>query len=87
MSVEANAPPSAAGVTSAAAPASIAPSAPTAAPPEMPEDVGIGQRIAQQHLHQRARERQQAADGERRQRARQAQFAHDGGLGSGRARR
>ncbi len=36
MSVEANAPPSAAGVTSAAAPASMAPSAPTAAPPEMP---------------------------------------------------
>ena len=39
-SVEASAPPSAAGVASAAAPASIAPSAPTAAPPEMPRMYG-----------------------------------------------
>ena len=51
------------------------------------QDVGVGQRIAQQHLHQRAGERQQAADRERRQRAGQAQLAHDRGLGSGRASR
>ena len=37
------------------------------------QHVRIGQRIAQQHLHQRAGQREQAADGERRQRARQAQ--------------
>ena len=45
------------------------------------EDVGVGQRIAEQHLHQRAGECEQAADRERRQRARQAQFAHDRHLG------
>ena len=42
------------------------------------EDVRIGERIAQQHLHQRAGEREQTADGESGERARQAQFAHDG---------
>ena len=41
------------------------------------EHVRIGERIAQQHLHQRAGERERAADGERGQRARQPQLAHD----------
>jgi hypothetical protein len=39
------------------------------------QHVGIGQRVAQQHLHQRAGQRQQAAAGEGGQRARQAQAA------------
>ena len=84
-SVEASAPPSAAGVTNAVTPASMAPSAPTAAPPEMPRMYGIGKRIAQERLHQRAGQREEPADGERRERARQPQFAHDGGFGFGRS--
>jgi hypothetical protein len=40
------------------------------------EHVGVGQGVAQQHLHQRAGQRQQAAAGEGGQRARQAQAAH-----------
>ncbi len=42
-----------------------------------PQHVGIGQRIAQQHLHQGTRQRQQPAAGEGRQRTRQAQAADD----------
>jgi hypothetical protein len=41
------------------------------------EHVGIGERVAQQHLQQRPGQRQQAAAGETGQRARQAQAAHD----------
>ncbi len=41
------------------------------------QHIGIGERIAQQHLHQRARQRKQAADGKRSQRARQAQLRHN----------
>jgi hypothetical protein len=40
------------------------------------QHVGIGQRVAQQHLHQGAGQRQQSAAGKGRQRARQAQVAH-----------
>ena len=43
------------------------------------EHIGIGERIAQQHLHQRARDREQSADGERGECARQPQIADDGG--------
>jgi hypothetical protein len=39
--------------------------------------VGIGQRVAQQHLHPGAGHREQAAGGERGQRARQPQLVHD----------
>ena len=55
----------------------MAASAPTAGAAGDAEHVGIGQRIAQQHLHQRAGQRQQAAAGEGGQRARQAQLADD----------
>ena len=41
------------------------------------EDVGVGERIAQQHLHQHAGDREQPADGKRGQRARQAQLIDD----------
>ena len=53
------------------------PSAATAAPPEMPSTIGIGQRIAQQHLHQHAGERQQAAGAEGIEGAGQAQLQND----------
>jgi hypothetical protein len=42
------------------------------------EHVGIGERVAQQDLHQHPGQRQQAADGEGAERARQAQLAHQG---------
>ncbi|KAG9611734.1 hypothetical protein KCV01_g2326, partial [Aureobasidium melanogenum] len=42
-----------------------------------PQRVGIGQRIAHQHLHQTAGHRQQAAHAERRHRARYPQFMDD----------
>ena len=77
ISVDASAPTKAAGITATAMPASIADSAATAAPPGDSQHVRIGQRIAQQDLQQRAGEREQPADGERRQRARQPQLAHD----------
>ena len=57
-----------------AAPASMRPSAPTAAPPETPSNVGIGKRVAQERLHQDAREREHDAGAERRERPRQAQL-------------
>ena len=43
-----------------------------------PEHIGIGQRIAQQGLHQHAREREHDAGAESRERARQPQLEDDG---------
>jgi len=43
------------------------------------EDVGVGERVAQQYLHQRASQRQQAAAGEAGEGARQAQLTNDVG--------
>jgi hypothetical protein len=48
------------------------------------EDVGVGERIAQQHLHQRAGEREQPAHGKGRQRAGKTQLADDRRRGLGR---
>ena len=86
MSVEARAPPSAAGVTSAADAGEHRPERADGGAARNAENVRIGERIAQERLHQRAGQCEQPADGERRQRARQPQLAHDGGVGFGVAR-